>query len=70
MVVADAAFGHQAGGFVGQAAPAFGRASERVLLGVLSGVAHDDLRGWHDDDWKLRRDRNRRRRESTLARRE
>lgn len=26
-----------------------------VLVGVLSGVAHDVLRGWHDDGERFRR---------------
>ena len=52
VVVADPAFGHEPCGFMGQAATAFVRPGLGVLLGVLSGVAHDDLRGWHDDGEK------------------
>jgi hypothetical protein len=28
--------------------PPFACAGERVLVGVLSSVGHEDLRGWHD----------------------
>jgi hypothetical protein len=39
-----------------QAMPAFARARKCVLMGVLSSVGHEDLRGWHDDGG-IRRDR-------------
>jgi hypothetical protein len=32
-----------------EAMATFAGARERMLLGVLSGVGHDHLRGWHDD---------------------
>jgi hypothetical protein len=40
---------------MGEAAAALVGAGLRVLLGVLSGVAHDDLRGWHGDGERFRR---------------
>ncbi|GHE30084.1 hypothetical protein GCM10007167_10040 [Vulcaniibacterium thermophilum] len=49
VVVADAAFGHQARRLVGQSLAALAGARLRVLLGVLSGLSvHGDLRGGHD----------------------
>ncbi|GAB3347686.1 hypothetical protein GCM10027430_07620 [Lysobacter tyrosinilyticus] len=48
VIVADTALRHQARGFMGEAATALVGAGLGVLVCVLSGVAHDVLRGWHD----------------------
>ncbi|GAB3105020.1 hypothetical protein GCM10027159_34000 [Lysobacter terrae] len=55
VVVANAAFGHQPRRFMREAAATLVDPGLRVLLGVLSGVAHDDLRGWHGDGERFRR---------------
>jgi hypothetical protein len=43
---------------MGEAVTAFAGSCLRMLMGVLSGVGHDDLRIWHDDGDLLRRGRN------------
>ncbi|MGH8083507.1 MAG: hypothetical protein ACREP7_23225, partial [Lysobacter sp.] len=44
VVVADAAFGDQSGRFVGEAMTALAGAGLRMLMCVLSGLVHLDLR--------------------------
>ena len=58
VVIADATFGHQSRGLVREAVAALAGAGLGVLVGVLSGVGHDDLRGWHDDGERSRRGRH------------